>query len=64
MVLPNSNEKMAVSVEYDGDTYGIPSDSSGGFSVLAMTLVSQIIDLQKDPKTLRGQQKLNVFTTN
>jgi hypothetical protein len=64
MVLSNSNKKMAVSVECDGDTYGIPSDSSGGFSMLAMTLVSQIIDLQKDSKTLRGQQKLNVFTAN
>jgi hypothetical protein len=37
----------AAAVEYDGDTYAIPAGDEGGQSMHALSLVNQLIDLQK-----------------
>ncbi len=53
---------VAVAVSYEGERYGIPADGNDDFSMLALTLISQIIDRQKDPKNQVNQPTINLFT--
>lgn len=53
----------AITASYDGETYGIPRKiKDRGFSMMAINLISQVITLQKDPKSIPKSTTINIIS--